>query len=291
VKNCKAYNCTYGIELDSCWYARVENCDVWFNRVGIMIHSWGTTRYNTITECHAYSNDTGILAYDPRSPGGYNKIYHNNLENNTQYQAQDYQRYPNEWDNGYPDGGNYWSDYTGADNYSGVNQDEPGSDGIGDTPYPIYGSAGSQDRYPFMRPVGWIPAIIDIKPQSCPNPLNVRSKGVLPVAILGTEDVNVYDINVPTLLLEGVAPIRSNYEDVATPVMDGQECECTTEGPDGYLDLTLKFETEEIVNALGEVVNGETLVLTLTGESLDGTPIEGSDCILVISKKGKGGNE
>jgi hypothetical protein len=41
------------------------------------------------------------------------------------------------WDNGYPSGGNYWSDYTGTDNYSGPSQNIPGSDGIGDVNYTI----------------------------------------------------------------------------------------------------------------------------------------------------------
>jgi hypothetical protein len=44
---------------------------------------------------------------------------------------------------------------------------------------------------------------IDIKPQSFPNPLNVKSKGVLPVAILGTEDFDVSEIDVSSILLEG----------------------------------------------------------------------------------------
>jgi len=131
---------------------------------------------------------------------------------------------------------------------------------------------------------------LDIKPGSCPNPLNVKSKGVLPVAILGSEDFDVGMIDVATIRLEGVAPIRSNYEDVATPVIDGQECECTTEGPDGYLDLTLKFRTQDIVDALGEVVNGKVFLLTLTGELSDETSIEGTDCIRVI-KKGKKGHD
>ena len=135
---------------------------------------------------------------------------------------------------------------------------------------------------------------VDIKPGSCPNPLNVRSRSrdVLPVAIVGSEYFDVYDIDVSTLLLEGVAPIRSNYEDVAAPVSDDtEECECTTEGPDDYMDLSLKFETQDIVEALGEVVDGEKLVLSLTGELLDGTSIEGADCIVVISKKGRGSSE
>ncbi|MHC4736596.1 MAG: right-handed parallel beta-helix repeat-containing protein [Planctomycetota bacterium] len=85
-------------------------------------------------------------------------------------------------------------------------------------------------------------AAIDIKPGSCPNPLNVKSLGVLPVAVLGSEDFDVSSIDVASIRLAGVAPIRSSYEDVATPVSDSNECECSTEGPDGFPDLTLKFE-------------------------------------------------
>ena len=53
------------------------------------------------------------------------------------------------WDNGYPSGGNYWSDYSGNDAYSGPFQNETGSDGIGDTPYNF--SENDQDRYPLMK--------------------------------------------------------------------------------------------------------------------------------------------
>src|SRR5213076_3134076 len=45
---------------------------------------------------------------------------------------------PNAWDDGYPQGGNFWSNYRGADQCSGPGQDVcNGPDGIGDTPYPI----------------------------------------------------------------------------------------------------------------------------------------------------------
>lgn len=133
-----------------------------------------------------------------------------------------------------------------------------------------------------------IPVSIDIKPQSCPNPLNIKSKGVLPAAILGTEDFDVTDIDLASIRLAGVAPIRSSIEDVSTPLLEKQdECDCISEGEDGIDDLTLKFDTQEIVSALGEVADGDELVLTLTGELLDGTPIEGVDCIIILSK-GKG---
>lgn len=133
-----------------------------------------------------------------------------------------------------------------------------------------------------------IPVDVDIKPTSCPNPLNVNSKGVLPVAILGTAELDVTTIDIASIRLDGVAPIRSSYEDVAAPVSDdAEDCECTTAGPDGYLDLTLKFKKEEIIAALGEVNDGDLLELTLKGVLSDvfgGLPIEGSDCVIIIKK-------
>lgn len=59
----------------------------------------------------------------------------------------------NSWDDGYPSGGNYWSDYAGIDLCSGANQSIcTGPDGIGDTPRNV--SLGSSDRYPLMQPYG-----------------------------------------------------------------------------------------------------------------------------------------
>ena len=128
------------------------------------------------------------------------------------------------------------------------------------------------------------PVFIDIKPQACPNPLNVRSGGVLPVAVLGSENFDVNTIQVASIRLSGVAPIRNGYEDVATPMSDGNECECTTGGPDGYTDLTLRFKTQEIVEVLGELNDGDVLVLSLTGVLIDEIPIEGADCVLISGR-------
>ena len=139
-----------------------------------------------------------------------------------------------------------------------------------------------------LNGVSTIKISVDIKPGSCPNPLNVKDKGVLPVAILGTEDFDVFTIDSASIRLAGVAPIRSGYEDVATHVVNSSDaCECTTEGPDGYMDLTLKFNIQEIVSTLGAIYDGDILELTLNGVNLDGTPIEGSDCIEIIAKDNK----
>lgn len=58
---------------------------------------------------------------------------------------------------------------------------------------------------------------IDIKPQSCPNPLEVKGRGVLPVAILGTTDFDVTQVNLGSITLEGVPPSRATFNDTATP--------------------------------------------------------------------------
>jgi parallel beta-helix repeat protein len=117
------------------------------NLYGIDLHY---SSENIVTRNNVMANkDYGIYLYYSSK----NTIYNNNFIANT------WQVYSsnsvNTWDNGYPSGGNYWSDYNGTDLYSGPNQDIPGSDGIGDTPYVI--DAYNSDRYPLMKPWGLPP--------------------------------------------------------------------------------------------------------------------------------------
>ncbi|MHC4488588.1 MAG: hypothetical protein ACYSW7_05340 [Planctomycetota bacterium] len=132
------------------------------------------------------------------------------------------------------------------------------------------------------------PVDIDIKPESCPNPINVRSKGVLTVAVPGTEDFDATSIDPESILLTDadgpleVSPLRWAYEDVATP-FEGEPCDCGTEGPDGYVDLTLKFSIPELVEKLDLAdVAGETIPLFMYGVLFDGRPIIGEDCVWVL---------
>ena len=76
-----------------------------------------------------------------------NRVFHNNFAGNARQAIDDR---ANVWDDAYPSGGNYWSDYTGADEFRGPDQDIQGSDGIGDDLYAI--DADSPDRYPLMGP-------------------------------------------------------------------------------------------------------------------------------------------
>jgi len=133
---------------------------------------------------------------------------------------------------------------------------------------------------------------VDIHPESCPNPLKVNAEGVLPVAILGTGTFDVTLVDPASVELEGVAPLRWALENVATPFEPfiGKEdaYDCTEQGPDGYLDLTLKYEAQELITALGDVEDGDVLVLHLTGNLKDefgGNPFEGEDVVVILKKQ------
>lgn len=137
-----------------------------------------------------------------------------------------------------------------------------------------------------------VEAELDIRPASCPNPLNPKSHGVLPVALLGTEELDVRDIDPASIRLEGAAPLRWSFEDAAAPSSGLEECGCTAAGPDGRMDLALKFDTPAIVAALGESVAGRTLTLTIEGKLESGRLFEGSDCVVIVGnglKKDDGG--
>ena len=107
--------------------------------------------HNTVTANNILNNPHGLRFGFSSN----NTIYHNNFINNAIQVYDTYREYDSEpsintWDDGYPSGGNYWSDYPGVDLYSGPHQNETGSDGIGDESYVISGNA--KDNYPLMDP-------------------------------------------------------------------------------------------------------------------------------------------
>jgi nitrous oxidase accessory protein NosD len=76
-----------------------------------------------------------------------NFVYHNNFINNTNQAAS--ANSTNTWDNGYPSGGNYWSNYNGIDRFTGLNQNLFGQDSIGDLVYSI--DQTNIDNYPLVN--------------------------------------------------------------------------------------------------------------------------------------------
>jgi parallel beta-helix repeat protein len=123
------------------------NCQVQYNRVignsfvGILL-SFGANG-NLIVGNYVSGNIVyGISIY----ASSFNKVSSNNFLN--KYQAQVLFGSSNAWDDGYPSGGNFWSDYVGQDLYWGQYQNLTGGDGMGDRPYVI--DSDNMDRYPLM---------------------------------------------------------------------------------------------------------------------------------------------
>jgi hypothetical protein len=153
---------------------------------------------------------------------------------------------------------------------------------------------------------GAIPVAVDIKPATCPNPINVRvhaRNAVITMAILGTADFDVTGIDPSTVTLEGVQTLgpvdigisdtdhaavtlegvspayRWSIEDVSRPLpTHPDDCQCTTEGPDGFPDLVMHFNHLAVVNAVGLQHNGTLAPVTVNGQLTDGTYFTGRDC-------------
>jgi parallel beta-helix repeat protein len=130
----------FGIRLRLSDENNITSNLVLFSFIGIF---YSYSDYNLMTNNTIFSNDIGIFARNSYN----NSIYHNNLIDNLN-QAIDETNNGNKWDDGYPSGGNFWSDYNGVDLNGTPSQDVPPPDGIGDTPYII--DSDSQDNYPLM---------------------------------------------------------------------------------------------------------------------------------------------
>ncbi len=259
-----------GVLLAYTTNSTIEEIKAINNSIGIsLISSDG----NNIVKNNLTSNDVGIYLFSSST----NMIYHNNFINNT---GQVYSEASiNVWDDGYPSGGNYWSDYADVDLYSGPYQNETGSDGIWDHPYVI--DENNQDRYPLMNPCGAptppvvINATVDIHPQA----LNLISRGKWFTAYIELpEGYNVADINVSSMMLNDTIPAELR------PLAIGDYDE------DGIPDLMVKFDRAEVISYIIANVNMTklfeerfmTITLTITGYLYDDTLFQGSDTIRIM---------
>jgi parallel beta-helix repeat protein len=155
-------NWYHGIIAQGAWGCQITNNDCQYDGNGITISfsrigppDVCPTQASLIANNTCKHNSRGIYAIFSLYPQDQNNSYYHNIITNNSLSSSD--NYDENWDDGYPSGGNYWgASYTGVDIYSCPNQDMPGPDGIGDTPYAISGGP-SADHYPLMAPPSPVP--------------------------------------------------------------------------------------------------------------------------------------
>jgi uncharacterized delta-60 repeat protein len=117
---------------------------------------------------------------------------------------------------------------------------------------------------------------IDIKPDGYPNSINLGDHGLLPVAILGSVDFDVTEIDPVTIEIGGItmaergsakAPkLAFSFEDVNS---------------DGYMDMMTFFEVQSLV--IEGILNQNSAELIVTANLADGTAIEGTDSVNIVN--------
>lgn len=126
-----------------------------------------------------------------------------------------------------------------------------------------------------------LPVLFDIKPNASNNPINLGSNGLLPVAVLTTDDFDAENELDPSTVFavlldehhmvvgDGVQVDRWSYQDV-----DG----------DGDTDVMLKFRTPELVEGDDAPLSEDSTSLHFVGETFDGMCVEGSDAVLIVDE-------
>jgi parallel beta-helix repeat protein len=213
------------------------------NTVGIGIFD---SDFNAIFENEILKNELGINF----GCASGNRIYHNNFINNTeQIGVSD-----SILDDGYPSGGNYWSDYNGTDKYSGPYQNVSGNDGIGDMPYFI--DIIHMDNYPLIKP--WPRrATVDIQPHT----INLQN-GKVPITtyIELLKGSNLTQINIFSILLNNTLPANT-----LIPLTYGDY------DSDTIPDLMINFNKTKVSDfILSRGITTGTITLTITGQLYDG---------------------
>jgi hypothetical protein len=109
-------------------------------------------------------------------------------------------------------------------------------------------------------------ADIDINPGNRLNPINHASQGVIPVAIFGSSDFDLADLDLTTIAFGPNRAAPAHRENGHSVDLNG----------DGYPDLLSHFPTAET-----GIAPGDTSACVI-GELLDGTPIEGCDSLTIV---------
>ncbi len=194
------------------------------NTMGVLMMNHGDN--NTVLENTIQNNIYGIFSYSSYN----NVVYHNSFIDNT-WQAFLIDTQYSAWDNGYPSGGNFWNNYHGIDAMKGPDQDQPGKDGICDTPYII--NADNKDRYPLMKP--WT-RTVSATVVANPDSVNLKSNSRwLTVYVELPEGYLASEIDISSIRLNDTL-----YPDPEAHATIGDH------NGDGVVDLMVKFNMMQV---------------------------------------------
>lgn len=140
---------------------------------------------------------------------------------------------------------------------------------------------------------------LDMKPGSCPNPVNVdhglaAAAAIVPASLLGNAfdvtQIDIPSVRVSPVLLQAVGvvelpPVHVSFADVGAP-FEGTSCQCAALGPDGILDLVIHFDRQAMIDGwdLQALPNNTAFPLKVTGMVNEGRAIFGTrDCIRILN--------
>jgi hypothetical protein len=116
-----------------------------------------------------------------------------------------------------------------------------------------------------------IDAQIDIKPGSDPNSINLKSRGVIPVALFGSEEFEVRDVDPSSVKFAGAGFRKFSFADV---------------NGDGIEDMMFHFLTQQITD-----LDSNRTEATVTGLTADGVEFSGTDSVNIVPKGKANGHE
>jgi parallel beta-helix repeat protein len=217
-----------GIWLDDSLNNNISGNNVTANNFGIVFYD---SSNNIISGNNVPANN--ICGIDLEGSSS-NYIYHNNFVDNPQ------QVYPsdtaNVWDNGYPSGGNYWSNYTGVDL-------DP--DGIGDTEHVI--DANNTDNYPLMGMFSDFKATSEHHVQTVSNStisdFQFNGTAVSFNVSGGDGTIGFCRILIPTALMNATYRVFINGTEIL-PSPEPLPCSNSTHS---YLYFTYNHSTQEVI--------------------------------------------
>jgi hypothetical protein len=148
---------------------------------------------------------------------------------------------------------------------AGVPQDNTAEVDIDGDPR-VMGSAPDMGADEFVPPIQVIQVEIDIKPGCGENKINLKSFGLLAVAVKTTEHFNARDIDPSTVLFAGAKPVWRTRCDIDR---------------DHDKDMLFYFWVQSLD------LDENSTEATLSGMTRDGQAFEGTDSVTIIKPKGK----